>query len=139
MRKSHLKAAESNVKRAVAKSEAVSILKKPATDSATPIGANPSRTATGSSSSHPNIPAWATFQPTVECWWELLDEYNVDDAARHLLFALAQTNFEAANDVIHKLLKKKNDGITINNPSALIFTNVMNHRSQADSWGHKKK
>ena len=127
------------MKKAVAKSEAVKMLKKTATDSVTAIGAAPSRTGTGSSSSRSEIPAWATFQPTVECWWELLDEYNVDDAARQLLFALAQTNFEAANDVIHKLLKKKNDGVTINNPSALIFTNVMNHRSQADSWGHKKK
>ena len=110
MKKSFLKTpAGQSVKKPVAKSEAVKMLRK-ATDSTTPIGAAPSRTAKGSSSSHDEIPDWATFQPSVEVWWELLDEYGVDTAARQGLFALAQTNFEAANDVIARLIKKKNDG-----------------------------
>lgn len=71
-------------------------------------------------SSHP--PDWATFENDVTSYWELLDEFGVDETARNALFHLAKLGEEGhrlAMAVIGKLQNNKNTG-KIRNPSEFV-------------------
>lgn len=76
---------------------------------------------------------WETFEFSVECWSELMDELDVDVAARRALFVLAQSDKEGANDVVWKVVKKMADGVPIANGSAFVHTNVKNARHRWSS------
>ena len=82
------------------------------------------------------LPPWATFDRDVTVWWNLLEFWRVDTKARESLFALAQHSekgYEAANELIGKLLKKKNDGATFtSSASAFVFSCVLNARNRVD-------
>ena len=83
-----------------------------------------------------DLPDWATFDRDVEKWWELLDYYDVDEPGRASLFALAQHSdkgYEAANDLIGKLVKKWADNVAVRNPSGFIHSSVLNARHKLDS------
>jgi hypothetical protein len=77
------------------------------------------------------LPAWATLERNVKVWWSIFDHWAIDVYARECLFALAQHSdegYKAANDLVGKLLKKKNDNSTFNNASAFLFSSVLNAR-----------
>ena len=89
-----------------------------------------------------NLPAWASFQPEISNWWQLLDEYQIDEAARQALFCLAQLSDQGyyhANSVIAKLIKKKADGIEISNPSGFVVSCVRNARLECGGIWHTGK
>jgi len=60
-------------------------------------------------------------------WSIVLDEYNVDAASQHSIFALAQASGEGrqrAFAVMTKLFKKQADGERIDNSSAFVWSSV---------------
>ena len=81
-----------------------------------------------------NLPDWATIKPNVRAWWSILDYWHIDDNARESLFALSQHSdqgYQAANELIGKLLKKKADNQTFNtSASAFIHSCVLNARNR---------
>ena len=90
-----------------------------------------------------DLPPWATFDRDVTVWWSLLEFWRVDTKARESLFALAQHSDqgrEYANDLIGKLIKKKNDGATLHNSSGFVFSCVMNARIRlAPEWNRDRE
>ena len=81
-----------------------------------------------------NLPDWAAIKPNVRAWWSILDYWHIDDNARESLFALSQHSdqgYQAANELIGKLLKKKADNQTFNtSASAFIHSCVLNARNR---------
>jgi hypothetical protein len=79
------------------------------------------------------LPAWATLERDVRVWWSIFDHWALDVEARESLFALAQHSdqgYEAANELVGKLLKKKNDRSIFNtSASAFVFSSVLNARA----------
>ena len=78
------------------------------------------------------LPDWATFENNVANWWELLDAWQVDEAARQDLFHLAQTNKPATNDIVWKLIKARCDRRRLGNPSGWVHNNVK--RAEHGQW-----
>jgi hypothetical protein len=77
------------------------------------------------------LPAWFTWENDLTVWKCILDDLGVDMYAQQSLMALSQQGYQgywAANELIGKLLKKTNDRVRINNPSAFIFSSVINAR-----------
>lgn len=64
-----------------------------------------------------------------------LDRWGVDRDAKMQLFALAQIDYESANAIIAKLLKKRSDRDELRNVSGFVSRCVRNSRHTIDvSW-----
>jgi hypothetical protein len=88
---------------------------------------------------HEQLPDWATFERDVGVWWSIFDHWQIDDTARQSLFALAQHSdqgYEAANELVGKLVKKKNGNATFTtSASAFVFSSVLNARHDINPCG----
>ena len=77
------------------------------------------------------VPDWAnTDEFDASKWWQVLDEYDVDEVARKTLFLLCQMNDEGrfeANLLMGKLLNK---GYTLDSPSGFIHKCACNARKK---------
>jgi len=89
------------------------------------------------------LPAWATLERDVRVWWSLFDYWTLDDDARESLFSLAQQSdegYKAANELVGKLLKKKNDSSIFNtSASAFVFSSVANARQTINTVGEGER
>ena len=71
----------------------------------------------------------ATDSDVARSWSVVMDEYKVDAASQHGLFALAQSSPEGrhrAFAIMSKLFKKKADGEVVSNSSAFVWSAVKN-------------
>ncbi len=87
------------------------------------------------------LPDWASFEPNVEQWWELLDEYRVDHPARMMLFGLAQQSsigFHEAMTIIMSIIRKKNDNKPMYNASGYVYSSCLTAQTKIDSGAWRK-
>ena len=68
------------------------------------------------------IPDWANFDAGPESNWQLLDEFEVDEAARKALFHLGQLSAEGKREAMMLIGKLQNDKhqMRIRNPSVFV-------------------
>jgi hypothetical protein len=86
-------------------------------------------------------PAYATIahdKNIIFAWWDVLEAYSLDEAARHDLFALSQLDewgYLEANNLIYKLIKDSTYHVaTIRKPSAYIHNCCAKFRRE---WGYE--
>jgi hypothetical protein len=77
---------------------------------------------------HRRLEKWMTFDRDLHVWVEVLEDMGADTASMQELFLLAQRDYDAANDVLSKLLKFQTTGHGIGNPSAWLHSAVLNIR-----------
>ena len=70
-----------------------------------------------------------TFDKDIKVWKSTLDEFGIDRNAMQELFLLAQANYDEANSIVGKLLKKRNDNNEPRNASAFVHRCVVNARN----------
>ena len=89
------------------------------------------------------LPAWATLERDVRLWWSLFDYWSIDDDARESLFSLAEQSdegYKAANELVGKLLKKKNDSSIFNtSASAFVYSSVSKARQTINTVGEGER
>ena len=81
----------------------------------------------------PAVPAWASFEFTVEAWLQVMNDGGVDEAAQQMVFLLTQRDQAAGIHVISKFLKKQNDA-ELGNPSGFIVRSVKNEYERRGLW-----
>ena len=83
--------------------------------------------------------AWETFSLSQEHYVELLDSVGFDTDARMELFMLAQLGSggrDAANNIIHKVHKKKAAGEWVTNWYAFVQKSALTSRHHVNSYGY---
>ena len=84
------------------------------------------------------MPPWVNAGNDIamgHAWMGVLQEYGVDDASQHGLFALAQSSDwgrAAAYGIMSKLFKKKIEGETLKNPSAFVWSAIRKKWDERD-------
>ena len=77
-------------------------------------------------------PEWATFNQGIVSWHKVLSEkFGCDEDCIQDLYLLAQHStegYEAANTIVHKLFKKRQDGEALKNPSGFVHKCVVHAR-----------
>ena len=85
------------------------------------------------------LPPWANISVESDMaasWKDVLDDYGVDSASQHGLYALAQSSSwgrQAAFGVMFKLWKRAYDGDRLQNPSAFVWKAVRNKWDECSS------
>ena len=80
-------------------------------------------------------PEWATDVPDVKLWYPMLKDMKFDDDALADLFLLSQHSedgYKAANGLVHRILKHKQDRIPMRKPSAWLHSSVKASRWKLD-------